>query len=105
MNRIILVSAAVLFPQKGIVFGFFRALLKHIARDLKAAEEIVRGTPLEWTIARPPRLTNGSDEAYRAMPDALPEKGFSMSFRALAAFMLDAVEQRTFVRETVGLAR
>jgi hypothetical protein len=105
VKRLVLVSAAVLFPEKGILFAFFRRVLKHIARDLKAAEEIVRGTSLEWTIARPPRLTNGSDSVYRAVRNALPERGFSMSFRGVAAFMLDAVEQRTYVQEIVGLAR
>jgi len=105
VNRLVLVSAAVLFPQKGMLFAFFRTLLKHIARDLTAAEDIVRSTSLDWTIARPPRLTNGSDAAYRAVRDALPAKGFSMTFRAVAAFMIDAVEQGTFVREVVGLAR
>ena len=105
VHRLLLVSAAVLFPQKGVAFAFFRALLKHIARDLRAAENIVTATALEWTIARPPRLTNGSDVAYRALQNALPEKGFSMSFRAVGAFMIDAAEQHTFVRNVVGLAR
>jgi len=105
VNRLVLVSAAVLFPQKGMVFAFFRRFLTHIARDLKAAEGILQRTSLDWTIARPPRLTNGSDAAYRAVRDALPPKGFSMSFRAVAAFMIDAVEQGTFIREVVGLAR
>jgi len=104
VNRLVLVSAAVLFPEKGLVFAFFRRLLKHIARDLSAAEETVRRTSLEWTIARPPRLTNGSDASYRAVPDALPVKGFSMSFRGVAAFMLEAVEQHTYLRQVVGLA-
>ena len=105
VNRLVLVSAAVLFPQKGMLFAFFRTLLKHIARDLKAAEEVVRSTTLDWTIARPPRLTNGSDPAYRAVRNALPANGLSMSFRAVAAFMVDAVEQGTFAREIVGLSR
>ena len=104
VNRLVLVSAAVLFPEKGLVFAFFRRLLTHIARDLSAAEETVRRTSLEWTIARPPRLTNGSQAGYRAVRDALPAKGFSMSFRGVAAFMLDAVEQHTYLREVVGLA-
>jgi putative NADH-flavin reductase len=103
--RFVLVSAAVLFPGKGMLFAFFRTLLKHIASDLRAAEDNVRNTSLEWTIARPPRLTNGSDAAYRAVRDSLPANGFSMSFRGVATFMVDAVEQGAFVRETVGLAR
>jgi putative NADH-flavin reductase len=104
VNRLVLVSAAVLFPEKGMLFAVFRRILKYIGRDLKAAEDIVRSAPLEWTIARPPRLTNGSNAAYRAVRDALPTKGLSMSFRGVAAFMLDSVEQHSYLRQIVGLA-
>ncbi len=104
VRRLVLVSVAVLFPEKGLRFAFFRWLLTQIVRDLAAAEQIVRATSLDWTIARPPRLVDGSDKAYRSRRDALPAGGFSMSFRAVAAFMLDAVEQRTHVHEIVGLA-
>jgi uncharacterized protein YbjT (DUF2867 family) len=105
ISRIALVSAAVLFPERGLTFAFFRRLLKHIARDLEQAEEILRNSGLDWTIVRPPRLTNGSNERYRIAENALPEKGFSASFRAVAAFMLDATEQRSHVHEIVGLAK
>jgi putative NADH-flavin reductase len=105
VQRLVLVSAAVLFPMKGLVYGFFRRLLKHIARDLGAAEEIVRSTALDWTIVRPPRLTGGSDEQYRAAPNSLPQGPLSMSFRAVAAFMLDAVEQHSYAREIIGLGK
>src|SRR5213593_1581979 len=104
VKRVVLVSAAVLFPEKGLYFAFFCWLLRHVRRDLGTAEEIVRATSLDWTIARPPRLVNKSDEAYRSVHNALPAGGNSMSFRALAAFMLDAAEHRTDVHEIVGLA-
>ena len=104
VKRLVLVSVAVLFPLKGLRFAFFRRLLTHVMRDLGAAEQIVRATPLDWTIARPPRLIETSAEAYRSTRDELPPRGFSMSFRAVAAFMLDAVENRTHVHEIVGLA-
>ena len=103
VGRIVLVSAAVLFPEKGVRFAFFRWLLTQVRRDLEAAEQIVRATSFEWTIARPPRLIQTSDEGYRATRDALPNGAFSMSFRAVAAFMLDSVEQRTHVQQIVGL--
>src|SRR5579883_56488 len=105
VKRIVLVSAAVLFPEKGISFAFFRWLLKHISRDLETAEGIVRSTPFEWTIVRPPRLTNSTDAKFRIVRDALPPKGSVASFRAVAAFMVDVVEQRSHFRELVGLAR
>lgn len=105
VNRLVLVSAAILFPLKGIQFAFFRWLLQHISRDLGTAEEIVRATQLDWTIVRPPRLTNGSDCKYRLTRDALPSKGYVASFRGVAAFMIDAAEQKSHIRELVGLAR
>ena len=104
VDRIVFVSGAVLFPEKGLMFAFFQWLLKHIARDFAAAEDILRATTLAWTIARPPRLVETSDARYRSARDALPPGGASMSFRAVAAFMLDAVERRGHVREIVGLA-
>jgi len=104
VKRLVLVSAAVLFPMKGILFGFFKWMLKHIGRDLGAAEDIIRATSLEWTIARPPRLLSRRDDKYRSQRDALPERGSTMSYRAVAAFAIDAVEQHRHVQEIVGLA-
>jgi putative NADH-flavin reductase len=105
VSRLVLVSAAVLFPLEGAQYLFFRWLLKHIARDLAAAEQIVRATGLDWTIARPPRLVHGNDVRYSKRVDGLPQTALTISFRALATFMLDAVERHEHRRELVGLAR
>jgi putative NADH-flavin reductase len=105
VDRLLLVSAAVLFPLRGLPYALFRLLLKHIARDLAAAEQIVRATALDWVIARPPRLTGRGDERYRSARDTLPDHARAMSFRAVAAFLLDAIEQHSHRREIVGLAR
>jgi len=104
VKRFVLVSAAVLFPEKWLYFAFFRWLLTHVRRDLGMAEEIVRATDLEWTIARPTRLLSKPDEVYRSVRGALPADGYSMSFRAVGAFMLDAVEQHAYVHQIIGLA-
>jgi hypothetical protein len=50
-------------------------------RDLGTAEEILRATSLDWTIVRPPRLMNRTDERYIARPDALPDGSLRMSIR------------------------
>jgi len=106
VNRLAMVSAAVLFPMKGPLFAFFRWFLRHHARDLSAMEAVVRATPLDWTMARPGRLVQSADAGYRAQPDALPAHApLSMSFRAVAAFLVDCVEQHTHSRAIVGLAR
>jgi len=105
VTRLAIVSAAVLFPEKGLDFVFFRWLLRHHARDLREMERIVRASGLAWTIPRPPRLTAARDAGFVALRDALPAGSRVMSFRSVAAFMLDAVEQRSHVAEVVGLAR
>ena len=105
VNRILLVSAAVLFPQRGLMFAFFRRVLKHISRDLAQAEDILRTSNVDWTVVRPPRLTNGANDRYRIAENALPKNGVSATFRGVAAFMLDAAEQHSHVRQIVGLAK
>jgi putative NADH-flavin reductase len=101
--RLAIVSAAVLFPERGFYFAFFRWLTTYHARDLRGMEQLVRASGLAWTIARPPRLTTSPDASYRAVRDALPSGSRAMSFRSVAAFMLDAVERRSHITEVVGL--
>ncbi len=105
VSRLAIVSAAVLFQEKGLYFAFFRWLLRHHARDLCSMEDLVRASGLAWTIARPPRLTNSPDVRFRALRDALPPGSRAMSFRSVAAFMLEAVERRSHVTEIVGLGQ
>jgi putative NADH-flavin reductase len=101
--RLVIISAAVLFPEKGFYFAFFRWLTRHHARDLRAMEDLVRRSGLDWTIARPPRLTRSPEASFRAVRDALPPGSRAMSFRSVAAFMLDAVERGSHMCEVVGL--
>ena len=103
VSRLAIISAAVLFPEKGLYYAFFRWLTRHHARDLRGMEDLVRASGLAWTIARPPRLSSSPDASFRAARDALPPGSRSMSFRSVAAFMLEAVERRSHVCEVVGL--
>jgi len=102
--RLAIISAAVLFPEKGLYYAFFRWFLQHHARDLHAMEDIVQASGLAWTIARPPRLTKSDDAAFKALRNRLPPGSRAMSYRSVAAFLLDAVERRSHVGEIVGLA-
>ncbi|WP_437810055.1 NAD(P)-dependent oxidoreductase [Sorangium sp. So ce1078] len=104
VERLAVVSSALLFPEKGLRFALFRWLLTHHLRDLVAMETVIRASRCNFTIARPPRLVDARDEGYRGAGEALPAGAAVMSFRAVAAFLLDCVEQRTHAREIVGLA-
>jgi uncharacterized protein YbjT (DUF2867 family) len=105
VDRLAIISAAVLFPMRGPVFAFFRWLLRHHARDLAVMEHLVQDSPLTWTIARPGRLRAGDDASYRTATNAYPPKGRAMSFRAVAGFLVETVERGSRLREIVGLAR
>jgi putative NADH-flavin reductase len=104
VGRLAIISAAVLFPEKGLYFAFFRCLLQRHARDLHAMEDIVQTSGLAWTIARPPRLIDSENANFKALRNRLPPGSRAMSYRSVAAFLLDAVERRSHVGEIVGLA-
>jgi putative NADH-flavin reductase len=103
-RRLLIVSAALLFPEKRLSFRFFRWFLQHHARDLEAMESVVTASGLDFTIARPPRLVSSEDAGYRSRSGGFPEGGaMAMSFKAVAAFLLDELEQRELGGRVVGL--
>ncbi len=105
VERLGILSAAVLFPGRGLFYAFFRWLLQHHARDLQGMEAAVRSSTLAWTIARPPRLTQTKDASFRRAVGDVPPGGTHVSFLAVAHFLLGAIERHEHVREIVGIAR
>jgi len=103
VKRIVILSAAAHFP--GIPNRIVSFILRNHMRDSLAMEEIVQGSGLDWTIARPPRLTEGEYTTYRSREGAAPKMGFSLSRKAVAAFMLDAIEQEKHFQKIVGIAK
>jgi putative NADH-flavin reductase len=82
--------------------------MRSIAKDSAEMEGIVKASELDWTIVRPPRLTNGTrTEHYGVANDHLPPGagGAATVSRAdVAHFMLDEVEQPAHIRRVVGIA-
>jgi len=103
VKRLVVLSAAAHFP--GIPNRIASFIMRNHMRDSLAMEEIVRSNGLEWTIARPPRLTQDDYLTYRSREDAAPKMGFTLSRKAVAAFMLDAIEQHKHVHKIVGIAK
>jgi putative NADH-flavin reductase len=105
VKRLLMVSAAFLFPGSGIAVSFVRWVLGAHGRDLTTMEALVAASDLEWTIARPSQLRKRRETHYRSEANALPANGFSVGIRAVASFMLDAAEQQRHVREIVGVSQ
>jgi uncharacterized protein YbjT (DUF2867 family) len=107
-RRLIVVSAAVLFEDAGIVAAILRrTLLGNVAEDSAEMERAVLASGLDWTIARPPRLTNGPLTAhYRVENGRLPGGSGLASIRRadVAHFLLDELERGAHLRQIVGMA-
>ena len=110
VRRLLVVGVAVLFPDAGTLARLLRnTLLRNIADDSAEMERIVKASHLEWTIVRPPRLTNGPlTERYRVADDHLPPGaggGAAKVSRAdVARFLLDEAGQPRHVQRIVGIA-
>ncbi len=103
LKRLLILSAAAHFP--GIPNRITSFILRNHMRDSLAMEEIVKASGLDWTIARPPRLTDGEYLTYRSREGAAPSLGFTLARKAVAAFMLDAIEQQKHFHKIVGIAK
>ena len=103
VKRLVVLSAAAHFP--GIPNRIASFIMRNHMRDSLAMEAIVQANGLDWTIARPPRLTQEDSVTYRSREGAAPKMGFTLSRKAVTAFMLDAIEQKKHVHKIVGIAR
>jgi putative NADH-flavin reductase len=103
VKRLLILSAAAHFP--GIPNRIVSFILRNHMRDSLAMEKVVQDSGLDWTIARPPRLTQEQYTAYRSREGAAPRKCFTLSRKAVAAFMLDAIEQKKHFQKIVGIAK
>jgi putative NADH-flavin reductase len=106
VRRLLIVSAAVLFEDQGFAYWLMRnTLLRNVAHDTGEMERLVRASGLDWTIARPPRLTNGRlTRRYNVEDERMPRGGSMVSRADVAHFMLEELERGAHVRHMVGMA-
>jgi putative NADH-flavin reductase len=104
--RLLIVSAAVLFHDIGILPAVLRrTFLRNVAEDCTAMERIVTASGLDWTIVRPPRLTNGAiTENYRVEDGRMPAGRQTISRADVAHFLLTELERGVHMRQIVGMA-
>jgi putative NADH-flavin reductase len=104
-RRYLVVSQGLLFPENSPIFWVLRKIFARQLRDSAAMEEVVKASHTDWTIVRPPRLTDGTAKrGYRAVQNARPPGGWSMHRVDLATFLVDEAERNEHEREIVGVA-
>jgi len=82
-----------------------KAALRKPYADLALMEEIIRDSGLDWTIVRPPRLTDKPLTGnYRIAYGQNLRRGFLISRADVAHHMLRVLEQPETIKEVIGIA-
>ena len=94
--------------------GFFmRHLFSHVAKtafrkqygDLALLEDVIRGSGLEWTVVRPPKLTDKRlTGSYRTAYGQNLRGGWSVSRADVADYMLRVIDQPETIKQFMGIA-
>lgn len=106
VTRVVVESVAFLFKDAIIPPAYLlgRLLFPAIVADASAMEEVFERSGLDWTIARPPELTDKPYTGkYRVREGHLPAFGFRISRADVADFMVKAVETHASSHRVVGL--
>jgi putative NADH-flavin reductase len=81
------------------------SFLRNVCADMRAAESIIHGSDLDWTIFRPPALSGKPARgSYRTAIDRNLPHGFTVTREDLAACMLARIDDPATVRRHVGVA-
>ena len=107
VSRVVVESVAFLFKDSFLppVYLLGRLFFPGVVTDASAMERIFAESELDWTMVRPPELTNKpSTGKYRVREGHLPRFGLTISRADVADFMLKAVENHLASHKIVGVS-
>ena len=113
VSRLVVVSASPVGPVpdgegwlwRSVVTPMLGLIYRAVYADLDAMEAALRDSNLDWTVLRPPRLTNGAATGrYRTCVGGNVLKGHSISRADLATAMIAVIDDPATVRQPVGVA-
>jgi putative NADH-flavin reductase len=82
-----------------------RTFLRHVCADMRAGEDQIRHSNLDWTIFRPPSLTDRPPRGtYRMAVDRSVPHAFSLPRADLAACMLTQLDDPAAVHRHIFIA-
>jgi putative NADH-flavin reductase len=103
-HRYLVLSAAMLFPSFNPAIHLLRLILYRHVKDTAAMEAIVQASNIDWTIVRPPRLSNGQPgRGYRFAIGYQPKGPSAIRRIDVATYLIDEVEQDRHKRLIIGL--
>jgi putative NADH-flavin reductase len=93
------------FFMRHVFAPLTKRALRSQYRDLAAMEDVVRDSGLDWTIVRPPRLTDKRRTGrYRTAYGHNLRRGFLISRADVADLMLRVINDPGSIRQVVGIA-
>jgi putative NADH-flavin reductase len=107
VRRLVIVSTAFLFKDSIIPPAYLvgRLFFPSILADASKMENIVAKSGIDWTIVRPPQLTDQPYTGkYRVREGHLPRFGFNVSRADVADFMIKSVQDHVSSRKIVGVS-
>ena len=106
VKRLVIVSSALLDSHIGLVMSIVaRTILRHFSRDQRAMEKLVMASDLDWTVLRPPRMTDSAPDGQSTSvlsepPDAT---GMQITKEEVARVILDTAENGRYIRQLVHI--
>jgi putative NADH-flavin reductase len=107
VRRAVIESVAFLFKDSLLPPAYLlgRLLFPRVVADASAMERVFSESTLDWTMVRPPELTDKPYTGkYRMKEGHLPRFGFSISRADVAALMTKLVEDHSSIRKVVGVS-
>jgi putative NADH-flavin reductase len=107
VKRVVVVSTAFLFRDSIIppTYLFGRLFFPSIVTDAEGMERTIRASELDWTIVRPPQLTDKPfTGTYRVREGHLPRFGFNISRADVADCFIKALQDRATVKKILGVS-
>jgi putative NADH-flavin reductase len=107
VRRVVVESVAFLFKNSIFPPAYLlgRLFLPRTVADASAMERIFANTELDWTMVRPPELTDKPYTGkYRVQEGHLPRFGLKISRADVADLMIKLAENGTSIRKVVGIA-
>src|SRR5215213_448990 len=93
------------FVNRRILLPFINAFARDVYVDLAEMEDEIRRNATEWTIVRPPKLTNKPlAGTYRTIVGGNVPRGYTISRADVAHLMLRVLEQPETITQAVGIA-
>ena len=113
VRRFVAVSAAPLGPvpadesflNRRLLYPMINAFAADVYADMRVMEADIMSSTTDWTIVRPPKLTNKAlTGTYRTVVGGTVPRGYSVSRADVAHLMLAVLDDPAMINQPIGLA-